>query len=428
MIYTRFFNVDNSGNVDVTKDIQKIFDEYQGEDIYLDEGKYLVSNLYLKSNTNLYLDSKAYLLGTTHEENYDIIKTRVAGINMDWYPAILNIIDSKNVNVSGGNIIGAGEYFYLKYWGANMNGGMRKDYDAKGLRWACDYDCMRVRNMLVSNSKNVRISDIKLYDSGFWNLHILYSNNIVVDHIYVKSDNPIAPSTDGIDIDSSYDVIVKNCTISTNDDSISLKSGRDYDGYIKNIPTHDITITNCKINRGYGISFGSELSAGIYNIKISNIQYINTDTAIRIKSSKSRKGFVKNIFINNLIAKDVKYLFHFMLNWNPNYSISALPKDLKEIKPHYLTLTKTIDNEPNTKVSDIFIDEVQCESLNNSVSRIFTMIGFIDSHIDNISFKHMNIQMKEYGIIKNVDNMNIDKSLLYYDIEYNKSNDDFDNR
>ena len=168
MIYTRFFNIDNSGKIDVTKDIQKVFDDYQGEDIYLDEGKYLVSNLYLKSNTNLYLDSKAYLLGTTHEENYNIIKTRVAGINMDWYPAILNIIDSKNVNVSGGNIIGAGEYFYLKYWGSDMVGGMRKDYDAKGLRWACDYDCMRVRNMLVSNSENVRISDIKLYDSpGF---------------------------------------------------------------------------------------------------------------------------------------------------------------------------------------------------------------------------------------------------------------------
>ena len=330
--------------------------------------------------------------------------------------------------VSGGNIIGAGKYFYLKYWGKDMHSGMRAEYDKNGLRSFCDYDCKRVRNMLVSNSKNIVIKDIKLRDSGFWNLHILYSNNIVVDHIRITSDNPIAPSTDGIDIDSSHDVIIKNSIISTNDDSISLKSGIDYDGYNKNIPTHDITISNCEIHKGYGISFGSELSAGIYNINISNIHYINTDAGIRIKSSKTRKGYVKNIYINNIVATNVKYLFHFMLNWNPNYSVSILSEGIKDIKPHYLVLTKQIENEDNTRVSDIFVDEVQSEVVDSKISRIFTMIGFDDSHINNISFRHMNISMREYGIIKNVDNMSVNKSLLYYDIEYDKNNDDFDNR
>ncbi|MBQ9448820.1 MAG: hypothetical protein IJU60_02990 [Acholeplasmatales bacterium] len=428
MIYTRSFNIDNTGNKDVTKDIQKVLDEYQGEDIYLDKGKYLVSNLYLKSNTNLYLDPEAFLIGTTEEDKYDIIKTRVAGIDMDWYPAILNIIDSENVMVSGGHIIGAGEYFYLKYWGKDMHSGMRGEYDKLGLRSFCDYDCKRVRNMLVSNSNNIVIKDIELKDSGFWNLHILYSNDILVDHIKIISDNPIAPSTDGIDVDSSYDVTIKNSIISTNDDSISIKSGRDYDGFSKNISSHDIKIDNCEIFNGYGISFGSELSAGIYNVFISNIHYKNTDAGIRIKSSKTRKGYIKNIHINNIVATDVKYLFHFMLNWNPNYSISVLPKDIKDIKPHYLSLTKEIEDMPNTKVSDIYVDEVQSEVVNSKISRIFTMIGFDDNHMDDITFKHMNIWMKEYGIIKNVDNMNVSKSLLYYDEEYNSCNDDFDNR
>ena len=428
MIYTRDYNIDKRGNSDVTSFLQNLIDEASGDTLYIDSGIYLVSNLYIKSNTEIILDPQAKIIGTTDEGKYDIINTRVAGIDMDWYPAIINIINAENVRVSGGEIIGAGNYFYNKYWGKDKTGGMRKEYDAIGLRWACDYDCKRVRNMLVSNSTNIEIKDMKFKDSGFWNLHILYSNNIKIDHINVISDNENAPSTDGIDIDSSHNVLITNSYLSTNDDSVSIKSGRDYDGFTKNISCYDITIKNCDIYKGYGISFGSELSAGIHDVYVDNIHYFNTDAAIRIKSSITRKGYVKNININHLIALDVKYLFHFMLNWNPNYAVAKLPENIKEVKPHYLVLTKEIEDEKNTKVENITIDGVQAVSLNNKVSRIFTLIGFDDNHMNNLIFKHMNVEMKEYGIIKNVDNMEVSKSCLAYDIEYDRLNDDFDNR
>ena len=427
MLYTRDYKIDNSGNSDVTTLLQNLINEAQNDAIYIDGGTYLVSNLYVNSNTEIILDSNSIILGTNEESKYDIIKTRVAGINMDWYPAIINVIDANNVKISGGKIVGAGEYFYEKYWGRDKKGGMRKEYDSKGLRWACDYDCKRVRNMLISNSFNVEIKDIKLYESGFWNIHILYSHDILIDNVYIKSDCKFAPSTDGIDVDSSHDIKIINSVISTNDDSISLKSGRDYDGYITNIPTYNVTIKNCVFYNGYGISFGSELSAGIYDIDISHIALFKTDCAIRIKSSESRKGYVKNINIKNIVALDVKYLFNFNLDWNKGYSKASLPKGVQK-KDYYDSLLKKIEKEPNTLVSNINVDYVFSEVFDSKISRIFTLIGYDDVHMNNISFNHMNIVMKEYGIIKNVDGFEVNKSILSYDKDYIKKNDDFDNR
>ncbi len=79
---------------------------------------------------------------------------------------------------------------------------MRGEYDKRGLRWACDYDCMRVK---CGDYGVIRITlkDITSMRSGFWNIHICYSDHIHVDGIKIASCGGESPSTDGIDIDSS---------------------------------------------------------------------------------------------------------------------------------------------------------------------------------------------------------------------------------
>ena len=258
MIFTSNYNIDNTGSKDVTRELQELI--MYNEDVYISAGTYLVSSLYISSNRNIYLDPEATILGTTDETKYDLINTRVAGIEMKWYPAIINIMNATNVTISGlGTIKGAGKYFYEKYWGKDTKSGMRADYDEKGIRWACDYDCARVRNILITNSDNIKIMDLNLIDSGFWNLHILYSHDIYVNNLNIVAPE-VSPSTDGIDIDSSYNIRIENVKTHTNDDSICIKSGRDYDGLRVNKPSHDIIIRDCKIYNGYGITVGSEVS------------------------------------------------------------------------------------------------------------------------------------------------------------------------
>ena len=160
LVRLKDFNIDNSGNVLVTNKIQEVLDNNKGNTIIFDEGKYLVSSLFIKSDTKIIFEN-AYLIATTEETEYPVLDTRVAGIEMPWYVGVLNIIDQTNVEISGnGTIDGSGPYWWNKYWGNDMHGGMRAKYDKLGLRFACDYDCRRIRNLVVSNSSNIKISDI----------------------------------------------------------------------------------------------------------------------------------------------------------------------------------------------------------------------------------------------------------------------------
>lgn len=426
------FNIDNTGNTLVTKSIQDILDNASGKKVIFNEGKYLVSSLFIKSNTIVHLEKGAKLIATTNEEEYPILDTRVAGIEMPWFVGILNAIDTENVTIEGEGIIdGAGPYWWNKYWGKDMNGGMRQTYDKQGLRFACDYDCKRTRNVLISNSKNILLKDFTSADSGFWNVHILYSNDVIVDNIHINSDDYMSPSTDGINIDSSYNVEIKNCRLAVNDDSIAIKSGRDADGIRVNIPSHDIRIHDCEILSGFGITLGSELSAGIYNVDINNIKYEGTDCGFRIKSTKTRKGYIKNITVRNLEMIDVKYLFHFYLNWNPNYSNCKIPKTYKgEIPSYWNTLCQHVDSKiPDTVIENIEISNIKAYQTPSymGISRCFNIEGFENQPMSKIKFRDMDITVKEFGIISYA-NVSFNNANIRVEQKNNPLNDVYDNR
>ncbi|WP_462412855.1 glycoside hydrolase family 28 protein [Neobacillus sp. Marseille-QA0830] len=427
--------IDNTGNRLVTKELQDLIDEtaLAGGILVLEKGIYLTASLFLKSSMEFHFEDGAVLLGTTDESYYPIIPTRAAGIEMDWYPGILNCNHQTDVTISGnGTIDGQGEYWWNKYWGDDMKGGMRKEYDAKGLRWACDYDCMRVRNVVVMESSNITLKDFTSTRSGFWNIHVCYSSHVHIDGIKIASGDVHSPSTDGIDIDSCQHVLVENCITSCNDDSICIKSGRDYDGLRVNRPCYDITVQNCEIRSGFGVTIGSEVSGGVYDITLKNLRYHGTDCGFRIKSAVTRSGYIKNVLVDGLEMVNVKYLFHLYLNWNPAYSYCELPKDYTgEIPKHWKTLTEPLpEGSPKTTVSDITIQNVKAynESGYDGISRAFHIEGFEDTPIEGLTFKNMSLSCKEYGVI------NYTKGVRFEDVTVSvfgareEENDSYDNR
>ena len=417
----------------VTDILQRALDEcsFNHETLIISKGIYLTGPLFIKSNTTLIIKEDALILGTTDESKFKLINTRVAGIDMEFYPAILNVIDANNVTIRGlGVIDGNGPYWYKKYWGEDTLGGMRKDYDQANLRWACDYDCLRPRNILVQNSSEITLCDFTSKDSGFWNVHILYSHNVHIDHIKINSGMKNSPSTDGIDIDSSYDVLIENVITHCNDDSICIKSGRDSDGIKKNIPSHDIVIKNCSLYEGFGLTLGSEVSGGIYNIFIENISFYNTDCGFRIKSSSQRKGYIKDVYIKHLNMVNVKYLFNIFVNWNPAYSKCELPSSYKgTLKEHYKKLIEPIEGK-NTTICNIDINDVKSRYTKDyeGINRIFNLVGFNDSPLHKLNFENMDIKAKEYGVIENVTHMTISKSNIDYLVEIDENNNEYDNR
>lgn len=266
------------GRTPDTKAIQAAIDDAAGSGgiVVLEEGRYLTGSLFLGSNMEFHMKKGAVLLGTTEEKEYPIMDTRVAGIEMKWPVGILNINDQKKVKVTGeGKIDGQGPFWWDKYWGQDTKGGMRKIYDAKGLRWCADYDCRRPRNPVVMNSESVELSGFESVRSGFWNVHICYSRNVHVVGLYIHDNS--GPSTDGIDIDSSSHVVVERCRVACNDDSICIKSGRDADGLRVNRVCEDVMIQNCEIHTDCGFRMKSARPCGgvIEDVLVENLEMVN---------------------------------------------------------------------------------------------------------------------------------------------------------
>lgn len=427
--------IDGSGKVLVTKALQALIDEaaeVQGI-VVLEKGVYLTAPLFLKSHMELHFEDGATLLGTTDETQIPVIPTRAAGIEMDWYPGILNCNYQEDVAISGNGIIdGQGEYWWEKYWGTDCTGGYRKVYDAKGLRWAADYDCMRVRNVVVFESRNVTLKDFASERSGFWNIHIVYSSDVHVDGVKIRNCGSRSPSTDGIDIDSCERVLVENCITECNDDSICIKSGRDFDGHRVKRPCHDIVVQNCEMRSGFGVTLGSEVSGGVYNITLRNLKYHGTDCGFRIKSSIARKGYIKDILVENLEMVNVKYAFHFDLNWFPEYSICTMPENYEgEIPAHWEKLLQVLPADiPNTQVSNLTIRNVRStmEEGYDGISRAFHMQGFADIPIRGISMEDVNIICSEFGVINYVEGISMKNVNISVCGERNAENDVYDNR
>ena len=136
----------NDGKTLSSPAIQKAIDACSakgGGIVTLQPGSYVCGSVFLKDNVHLRIDKNVLILGSQNFDDYPEIDTRIAGIEMKWPAALINIINVKNAAVTGDGIVNArGKFCWDKYWV------MRKEYDTKGLRWIVDYDAKRVRTFI----------------------------------------------------------------------------------------------------------------------------------------------------------------------------------------------------------------------------------------------------------------------------------------
>ena len=340
----------NDGSTLNTKAIQAAIDDCckkGGGVVTFDTGAYMTGSLFIKNGVNVVISENVKLLGSQNIEDYPEINTRIAGIEMKWPAALINILKQDNAMVSGKGIVHAqGKPFWEKYWK------MRREYDAKGLRWIVDYDCKRPRTLLIQESTNSTIRDITLKQAGFWTVQILYSEHVTIDGITIQNNvDGSGPSTDGIDIDSSARILVQNCDIDCNDDDFCLKAGRDADGLRVNRPTEYIVIRKCVARKGAGlITCGSETSGGIRNVLAYDMVANGTSNCINFKSAITRGGTVENIYVHNIEMNNVGTMLRATMDWNPAYSYSTLPKGYSydSIPNHWKVFLEKVGPEKGT--------------------------------------------------------------------------------
>jgi polygalacturonase len=391
--------VSDTGKV-VTKAIQAAIDECAkkgGGIVTFAPGVYVSGSIFLKSGVHLKIDKGVLLLGSQNFDDYPDIDTRIAGIEMKWPAALINAIDVKNGAITGEGIVNArGKFCWDKYWA------MRKEYDAKGLRWIVDYDAKRVRTVLVQNSSDVTLKGLTFKNAGFWTVQLLYSKNLTVDGVVIKNnEDGHGPSTDGIDVDSSSWVLIENCDIDCNDDNFCLKAGRDWDGLRVNRPAEYIVIRKCLARRGAGlVTLGSETSGGIRHVLATDLTARNTDNGLRIKSATTRGGVIEDIYFQNSQLDSVKNVFQYNLNWYPAYSYSELPKGYtyETIPAHWKSMLQKVT--PAEKgipyAKNFYISNITATNSGNT----FVAAGLDQSLLSNFIYTNCKISAVNLGTLE----------------------------
>jgi len=306
----RDFGAVADGKTLTTTSIQAAFDkchEAGGGKVLIPPGRYLSAPLFLRSNLELELLPGAHLLGSTNFGDYPTIQGRWEGLDRTIFASLLTGQDLENVTISGrGTIDGQGQ----EWWKAHRETqALRRKLGLEGrepenppgspLKWP------RPRLINLYGCKNVHIAGITILNSPSWNVHPVLCEDICIDGVTIWGPGD-SPNTDGIDPDSCRLVRISNCYISTGDDCVVIKSGYKYQPGVKQIPSEDITVTNCVFGTGHaGVAIGSETSGGVRNVTVSNCVCNGTRRGLYIKSARGRGNIVENFRASNVVLTNI---------------------------------------------------------------------------------------------------------------------------
>ncbi len=389
-----------------TASIQKAIDAAarSGGTVTFTPGIYLTGALFLKSHMEFRLDAGVELRGVQDLAAYPVMPTRVAGIEMKWPSALLNVYRQTAVKITGkGSLDGDGKIWWDQYWKLR-----REEYEPKGIRWAVDYDCQRPRLIQIFDSTEIDLSGLTLKRSGFWTVHICYSRRVTADGLVIRNNiGGRGPSTDGIDIDSSSDVLVTHCDIECNDDAICLKAGRDADGLRVNRPSEKIRILDNTVRSGAaGVTIGSETSGGIRDVEVKGLRVLSTlptdvPAGILFKSASTRGGTIENIRISDVVTEGVATPVSVTLNWNPAYSYAKIPDAIKDFPDYWRTLTEAV---PPEKGMPQFRDVRVSNFKSTGAQRAFAVSSYPEAPLVDFQFTNIEIEAKTAGSIANSKN------------------------
>ncbi|KAF6167212.1 hypothetical protein GIB67_029850 [Kingdonia uniflora] len=328
------------------------FADKGGAQLFVPAGRWLTGSFELISHLTLLLDKEAVILGSKDSS--------------DW------AIEDPLPSYGRGRELPGGRHQSLIY-GNNLTDviitGNNGTIDGQGSVWwnwfrnkSLNYT--RPHLVELKNSTAVVISNLTFLNSPFWGIHPVYCSKVLIQNITILA--PLdSPNTDGIDPgdlafnmcncpsfkfyfyfydfcldseecnltfpDSSTDVCIEDCYISTGDDLISIKSGWDEYGISYARPSSNIMIHRLsgETGSGAGISIGSEMSGGVSEVHAEGLRFFNSANGIRIKTAPGRGGYIRNVYISDMTVTNVKIVIRLQGQYGEHpdefYDPNALP-------------------------------------------------------------------------------------------------------
>jgi len=306
------FGAPTNGTTIATTFIQKAIDSCSsvgGGRVIVPAGTFVTGALTLKSNVNLHVSAGATLKFSTATTNYlPVVLTRFEGIECYNYSPFIYSYGAQNIALTGSGTLN-GQASNTNWWAWKTSLQATQDdtllnhegQDGTPVDQRIFGSGHQLRPVFVQfyNSQNILIDSITIINSPMYELNPVLSQNITIQNVNINS---LGPNNDGCDPECCKDVLIYNCTFSTGDDCIAVKSGRNNDGRRVNVPSQYVVIENCNMQNGHGaVTMGSECSGGISNVYTQNCSMSspNLSSILRFKTNSVRGGIIQNIFMRN---------------------------------------------------------------------------------------------------------------------------------
>ena len=288
----REYGARGDGKTTDTAAIQKAIDA--GGIVHFPAGTYLTGTIYLKSNGGIDLAPGAVLLASSERKDYNDDKAwiqnqtnyskseRVSGAHL------IVCLEQKNVVIRGeGTICGNQKAFYDAPETVGPEMGWTRLKQKLGWRPS--------QMVYVCESDNITIKDVTMTDPPYWTCYIFGCRDVRVDNIRITMPF-FSRNGDGLSIDSCKNVTIANCSITSGDDALVIRS---CDFRLKNPqPLENVTISNCILNTYcYGVRVGVG-RAPVRNVKISNI-ICRARIAVYIRQLFGRERLIENCIFSD---------------------------------------------------------------------------------------------------------------------------------
>lgn len=174
------------------------------------------------------------------------------------------------------------------------------------------HDDTRPHLVELNNVTGAEVTGVTLHNSAFWTFRPIFCKGIWIHDMRI--DTPYlhgGDNTDGIDVDSSENVMIERNYVSCGDDHFTVLAGAGASGRAFNMSSRNVTIRNNVLGTGMGMSIGSSVSGGVEDVLyegnvMTEGRYLNQSTygywgqGAHIKTRVDYGGFIRNIaYINN---------------------------------------------------------------------------------------------------------------------------------
>jgi polygalacturonase len=218
-----------------------------GGTVRLAKGDYISGTIDLKSNIRLEVAEGARLLASLDLKDWPdrIAKRRtVMDTNMGMNQSLIFAEGCKNISLAGkGTIDGRGAQFK----------GEETIHGTPG----------RPFLIRVIDCENVHVTDLTMLDSPCWMQNYLNCDNVLIEKLRIE--NQANFNNDGCDIDGCRNVIVRNCTISSGDDSLCFKGS-------SLMPAENILVEHCTFfSSCNAVKLGTDSQSLFRNVLVRNM-------------------------------------------------------------------------------------------------------------------------------------------------------------